>query len=79
MTLDQVKEYFGNPSEVTKALGLTRQAWTIWKKTGHVPILVQFTIQHMTAGKLRADIKDTNYLGRKKATEEKFVKITKEK
>ncbi len=61
MTLDEVKQYFGSGSAAVAQVGLTRSAWNIWRKTGHVPIRHQFTFEKITRGALKADMAHTNY------------------
>lgn len=51
MSLDEVVDYFGSPSKVAKALGISRQAVALWAE---VPELRQMQIQVLTGNKLVA-------------------------
>lgn len=61
MKLEEVKKYFKSITNLTKSLGLSRQAWYVWLRLGHVPIGQQIEIEKLTEGKLKADINDTRY------------------
>jgi len=61
MTLDELKDYYGSGAKAASQLGLTRCAFYIWKKTGHIPLHHQFKFEKLTNGKLKADVNDTNY------------------
>jgi DNA-binding transcriptional regulator Cro len=61
MKLDEVRKYFRTITCLTTILGISRQAWYVWKKQGHVPIAQQIRIEKLTDGKLKVNINDTNY------------------
>ena len=55
MTVEQVLKHFGSLYAATKAIGLTRQQGTKWKKTNNVPMLQQYRFEKITNGKLIAE------------------------
>lgn len=58
MTINDVLEYFGKKSEVTRAVGVKRSNFSNWERLG-IPIHHQYTLEELTQGKLKADIKHT--------------------
>ena len=58
MTIDEVIEYFGNLSQACRALGLTPQSMTSWKKRGYIPYKQQFRLAELTHGELMTDEED---------------------
>ncbi|HMF72308.1 MAG TPA: Cro/CI family transcriptional regulator [Flavitalea sp.] len=55
MTLEEVYQYFGSGNQACKALGLTRQSFSIWTKRGYIPMLQQLRLEKLTHGELKAD------------------------
>ena len=56
MTIDEAINHFGSQPELAKALGIEQAAISNWKRRGGVvPTGVQFRLQVMTKGKLKAD------------------------
>lgn len=55
-TADIIK-YFGTQVEAAERIGVTQPTISNWKKRGYIPALQQLRIQHLTAGKLKADSK----------------------
>jgi len=54
MTFDQLKKHFGSVPAAANALGYVRQGVYRWKKDG-IPHDVQYRIQVLTGGVLKAD------------------------
>ena len=52
MTRDEVFQFFGNASKVSRACGLTHSAVLAWRV---VPQQWQFQLERMTGGQLKAD------------------------
>lgn len=60
MTLDDAVTYYGhNYSNVARALEMTKQQISIWKKKGVIPYHYQCQLQIITDGALKADRKHT--------------------
>ncbi len=60
MTLDDAVTYYGhNYSNLARAIGLTKQQISKWKKIDSIPYHYQCQLQVMTEGALKADRKDT--------------------
>ncbi len=55
MTPRDVIEYYGSQRAVGAAIGRTQQAISLWVMRGEVPADVQYRIEVITDGKLRAD------------------------
>lgn len=53
MNVEQVVKAFGGPGKACEALGMTRQALSLWRKHG-IPKLRKFQIEKLTNGKLKA-------------------------
>ena len=54
MTVDDVLKYYGSYYAATQAVGVSRQAGTLWKKENNIPILQQYRFEKITGGKLVA-------------------------
>lgn len=54
MTYDDLVSKYGNANRAAKALDLSRQALSRWKKTG-IPFPAQYRIQMRTRGRLKAN------------------------
>lgn len=57
MKLEEVYQYYGSANQACKALGLSRQSFSVWNKRGYIPILQQLRLEKLTNGKLLADEK----------------------
>lgn len=55
MDYEKAIKYFGNGNVLARKLNLTRQAVYVWKRRG-IPTNMQFRLQVMSKGKLRAAI-----------------------
>ena len=51
---DDVVNYFGSQSEMSRQLGITRQAVTLWKTAGFIPAKNAIEIEKITFGKFKA-------------------------
>lgn len=58
MTLEEVESYFGTLYAACKAIDITPQNITKWRKQGYVPYLQQYRIAMVTEGKLMPDDSD---------------------
>lgn len=58
MTLEDVKNYFGNYNKACKALNIKPQNMTTWKKYNYIPYKQQFRLAHLTEGELMPDDED---------------------
>ena len=60
MTLDDAVTYYDhNYSKLARALGVTKQSMSIWKRSGkEIPYHYQCQIEVMTKGALKAERKD---------------------
>ena len=57
ITVDSVKDYFKNQSQIAKQLNISRQAVSKWFINGNIPKLRQFEIQEILKGrKAHSDI-----------------------
>lgn len=58
MTVDEVKEWFGNLNKACLALKIASQNMTKWKQQGYIPWKQQFKIAVVTEGALMPDDED---------------------
>lgn len=58
MTIDEVENYFGTLSNACRALKITPQNMTRWKKIGYIPYLQQYRLAVITEGELMPDEED---------------------
>lgn len=58
MNIEEVEDYFGNLNKACKALGITPQNMTKWRKQGYIPWKQQFRLAYLTEGKLILDEHD---------------------
>lgn len=65
MTLEEVQNYFGTMYQATKALGLSPQASTQWRRKGYIPLLQQYRVAELTEGELMPDEINPAHLYRK--------------
>ncbi len=87
MTLQELYQYYGSPSEARLAINVSRACFSMWRKRGYIPPLAQMRIERLTQGKLKAeespsvnlynddDIAPSGYL---LTMEGKFMQITEE-
>jgi len=61
MTIEEVYSHFGSGANVGRALGLTRQAFNIWRKRGYVPYKNQVALERLTNGQLKANMAHTQF------------------
>ena len=55
MTLDDLKNHFGNSLRFQEKTGMSHANYVHWAKCGYIPILSQMKIQKLTGGTLKAD------------------------
>ncbi len=56
MTLDEAVKFFGGKSEMSRRLGISPSAVSMWIQRGNaVPLAVQWQIELGTKGKLKAE------------------------
>jgi len=55
MTLDDLKNHFGNCNKFQEKTGMSHTNYTHWSKIGYVPILTQMKLQKLTGGTLKAN------------------------
>jgi hypothetical protein len=58
MTIEEVEDYFGNLNQTCKALGITGQNMTKWRKQAYIPYKQQFRLAYLTNGDLLPDDED---------------------
>ena len=58
MTLDDVKDYFGNSYQFQKKTGMGHPNYRNWEARGYIPIETQLKLEQLTEGKLKADLND---------------------
>ena len=59
MTLDDLKDRFGNGNRFQKETGISHTSWLNWfKRFGYVPIRSQRLIEKITNGELKASLLD---------------------
>lgn len=63
MTTQEALDYFGSPTAMAKALGVTYPYIAAMKKTGVIPELRQYQIELGTHGVLKADTNPRKDLG----------------
>jgi transcriptional regulator with XRE-family HTH domain len=56
MNYADVCRHFGTQSAIARALGISVQAVSRWKRSGIVPLARQYEIQILTGGHLRASL-----------------------
>lgn len=54
MKIDQVIKHFGSQVAAADALGVQQPTISNWKTRGRIPHIQQLRIEHLTAGKLKA-------------------------
>jgi transcriptional repressor of cell division inhibition gene dicB len=56
MTIDDAVNHFGSNDALAKKLGITTAAISMWRaRGGAIPLGVQYRIQVLTKGRLKAD------------------------
>lgn len=55
MTLDDLKNHFGNSMRFQEKTGMSHANYVHWNKIGYIPILTQMKIHQLTGGTLKAD------------------------
>jgi hypothetical protein len=55
MKLDESVNFFGTAYKMCQALGVQPQAYTAWKKKGHLPMVHQYKVEILSNGALKAD------------------------
>lgn len=58
MTLDEIEKYFGGFAEACRAVGVTPQAQTTWKRQGYISWARQWKFEQITNGVLKKDEED---------------------
>lgn len=58
MNTDEVYQFFGSCWKASKAIGITKQGFSIWEKRGYIPLKQQIKIEKITKGKLIAREED---------------------
>jgi len=56
MTLREVLDHYGNAYAIGKTKHFTFGAPYYWIRLGYIPIKTQMRIEHLTGGRLRADL-----------------------
>ncbi len=56
MTLDDLKREYRNGNDFYIKTGLSHVNWHNWLRMGHIPIVSQMKIEHITKGALKADL-----------------------
>lgn len=54
MLLDEVYEYYGTWTKLTKEVDIGYSSHRAWMKKGYIPFKMQLLIQHKTKGALQA-------------------------
>jgi len=67
MTLDEVREYYGNCHRFAKRTRMSSSSFLNWVKSGYVPIISQHKLEILTNGELIAKLRDTPFEQRVKA------------
>jgi len=55
MGIEESVKFFGSGNKLCKALGLTRQNLTDWRRKGYIPMIQQMRLERVTGGKLKSD------------------------
>lgn len=55
MTLDDLKNHFGNGARFQEKTGMSHANYVHWNKIGYIPILTQMRLQKLTGGTLQAN------------------------
>lgn len=58
MTIQELKDYYGNAYKFNKATGISAQSFHNWVRWGFVPTFSQLKIERITEGKFKAEWKD---------------------
>lgn len=58
MTLEDVKDYFGNSYQFQKKTGMGHANYGNWGLRGYIPIETQLKLEQITGGELKADLND---------------------
>ena len=56
MTVDDVKSFYGTQDKAAAAIGVSKQAVSLWGKQGKIPTDPQIAWEIDSKGKLRADL-----------------------
>lgn len=56
MKLEEALNHFGTGYRLCKTLGIALQNYNHWKIRGSIPFTQQIRIEHLTDGKLKADV-----------------------
>jgi hypothetical protein len=58
MTIEEVLDIYKTGYQVCKALGVSKQNFTRWAKTGFIPYRQQVKLELLTEGKLKANLNE---------------------
>jgi hypothetical protein len=61
MTLEDIKNYFGNAYRFGKDTKMSPSTWTNWMERGYIPIASQMRLEHITKGALKANFKHVEH------------------
>ena len=61
MTLEEVREYYGNCHRFAKRTRMSSSSFLNWVTSGYVPIMSQHKLEILTEGDLIARISDTPF------------------
>lgn len=56
MTINEVKQYFGNTYKFYKKTGMHHSNFCNWNRKGFIPIKTQIRIENLTNGELKANL-----------------------
>ena len=55
MTIEEVAKYFGTGFRACQALAIGRNNFSLWRKSGRIPMLQQYRLEKLTNGELKAE------------------------
>ena len=61
MTINEVREYYGNCNQFMKRTGMSSSSFLNWVTSGFVPIISQHKLEILTNGELVARLGDTPF------------------
>lgn len=66
MSLEEIIKYYGTLAAASRAVGVSKQATSAWRKKGYIPLLQQYRFAELTEGELMPDVQNPAQAAKKR-------------